>query len=118
MTKFGQAEFAEFLANIFIENKLDKILETLQKQDFSNKNTDDIYAASAQVDDILRDFLHLTAVPFLDRIFFQQIKILMVSVNPQSRPRLTVQPFQPVSFFGGIAPDQAEISADDHIIRA
>ena len=43
MTKFGQAEFAEFLAEIFTKNKLDKILETAQKQDFSSKNTEDIY---------------------------------------------------------------------------
>ena len=43
MTKFGQAEFAEFLANFFAESKLDKILETSEKQNFSNKNTEDIY---------------------------------------------------------------------------
>ncbi len=43
MTKFGQAEFAEFLAEIFTKSKLDKILETAQKQDFSSRNTEDIY---------------------------------------------------------------------------
>ena len=43
MTKYGQAEFAEFLAEIFSISKLDKILETAQKQDFSSRNTEDIY---------------------------------------------------------------------------
>lgn len=43
MTKFGQAEFAEFLAEIFVKDKLDKMLETAQKQDFSSRNTEDIY---------------------------------------------------------------------------
>ncbi len=43
MTKFGQAEFAEFLAEIFVKDKLDKILEAAQKQDFSSRNTEDIY---------------------------------------------------------------------------
>ncbi len=43
MTKFGQAEFAEFLAEIFMENKLGKMLETEEKQNFSSKNTEDIY---------------------------------------------------------------------------
>lgn len=43
MTKFGQAEFAEFLAEFFMKNKIDKILETEEKQDFSSRNTEDIY---------------------------------------------------------------------------
>lgn len=43
MTKFGQAEFAEYLAEIFTKNKLDKMLETEEKQNFSSKNTEDIY---------------------------------------------------------------------------
>lgn len=43
MTKFGQAEFAEFLAEIFVKDKLDKMLEAVQKQDFNSRNTEDIY---------------------------------------------------------------------------
>ncbi len=43
MVKLGQAEFAEFLAEIFIKNKLDKVLEDSEKANFSNRNTEDIY---------------------------------------------------------------------------
>lgn len=43
MTKFGQAEFAEYLAEIFTKNKLDKMLETAEKKNFSSRNTEDIY---------------------------------------------------------------------------
>lgn len=43
MTKFGQAEFAEFLAEIFVKDKLDKMLENSEKQNFSRQNTEDIY---------------------------------------------------------------------------
>ena len=42
MTKFGQAEYCDFMTRIFAD-KLDKILETAEKQDFNNKNTEDIY---------------------------------------------------------------------------
>lgn len=42
MTKFGQAEYNDFIAKMFVD-KLDKILETSEKQDFSNRNTEDIY---------------------------------------------------------------------------
>lgn len=43
MPKFGQAEFAEFLAEMFMKNKLDKILESTEKKDFSRRNAEDIY---------------------------------------------------------------------------
>lgn len=43
MIKFGQAEFAEYLAEIFVEKQLDKMLKTAEKQNFSNKNAEDIY---------------------------------------------------------------------------
>lgn len=43
MNKFGQAEFAEYLAELFMESKLSKMLETTEKQNFSNRNTEDIY---------------------------------------------------------------------------
>ncbi|MCM1530567.1 MAG: hypothetical protein NC093_11330 [Alistipes sp.] len=43
MTKLGQAEFAEFLAEMFVKDKLDKMLENSEKQHFSSRNTEDIY---------------------------------------------------------------------------
>ncbi len=43
MIKFGQAEFAEYLAEIFVEKQLNKMLETAEKQNFSRRNTEDIY---------------------------------------------------------------------------
>ena len=42
MTKFGQAEYIDFMAKIFA-NKLGKILEENEKQNFSSRNTEDIY---------------------------------------------------------------------------
>ena len=42
MTKFGQAEYIDFMARIFAD-KLDKILETDEKQSFNSRNTEDIY---------------------------------------------------------------------------
>lgn len=36
MTKFGQAEYIDFIAKIFAD-KLDKILETDEKQNFNSK---------------------------------------------------------------------------------
>ena len=42
MTKFGQAEYNDFMARAFAD-KLDKILKAAEKQNFSNKNTEDIY---------------------------------------------------------------------------
>ena len=43
MIKFGQAEFAKYLTEIFMENKLNEILESAEKQIFQSKNTEDIY---------------------------------------------------------------------------
>ena len=40
MPKFGQAEFAEFLVEMFMKNKL---LESTEKKNFSSKNAEDIY---------------------------------------------------------------------------
>ena len=42
MTKFGQAEYNDFMARIFAD-KLDKILEESEKQDFNSRNTEDIF---------------------------------------------------------------------------
>lgn len=53
MNKYGQAEFAEYLAEIFTENKLNKMLETEKKQNFSNKNTEDIYKEFSSAKDVV-----------------------------------------------------------------
>ena len=42
MIKFGQAEYNDYMAKMFAD-KLDKILETSEKQNFSSRNTEDIY---------------------------------------------------------------------------
>ena len=42
MTKFGQAEYCDCMARVFADN-LDEILEQTEKQNFSSKNTEDIY---------------------------------------------------------------------------
>lgn len=36
MTKFGQAEYSDFMARVFAD-KLDEILEAAEKQNFSSK---------------------------------------------------------------------------------
>lgn len=50
MTKFGQAEYNDFMARIFAD-KLDKILEATEKQNFNNRNTEDIYKEFASSKD-------------------------------------------------------------------
>lgn len=45
MTKFGQAEYCDFMARIFAD-KLDKILEAAEKQNFNSKNTEDKHYSS------------------------------------------------------------------------
>ncbi len=42
MTKFGQAEYIDFMAKIFAD-KISNILEKSEKQNFNSKNTEDIY---------------------------------------------------------------------------
>lgn len=42
MTKFGQAEYTDFMARIFAD-KISNILEEGEKQNFSSRNTEDIY---------------------------------------------------------------------------
>ncbi len=42
MTKFGQAEYIDFMAKIFAD-KINNILEESEKQNFNNKNAEDIY---------------------------------------------------------------------------
>lgn len=42
MTKFGQAEYIDFMAKTFAD-KIRNILETAEKQNFNSRNTEDIY---------------------------------------------------------------------------
>ena len=55
MTKFGQAEYSDFMAKVFAD-KLDEILETAEKQNFNNKNTEDIYSQFPSSRDAARDW--------------------------------------------------------------
>ncbi len=50
MTKFGQAEYNDFMAKVFAD-KLDEILETAEKQNFNCKNAEDIYKEFASSKD-------------------------------------------------------------------
>ncbi|HEZ7987139.1 MAG TPA: hypothetical protein RWO09_09460 [Ruminococcus sp.] len=43
MTKFGQAEFANFIAEIFVKDKLEKLLAESEKTSLNSRNTEDIY---------------------------------------------------------------------------
>lgn len=43
MTKFGQAEFADFITENFVKNRLDKLLEENEKQNLNIRNAEDIY---------------------------------------------------------------------------
>lgn len=50
MTKFGQAEYNDFMAKVFAD-KLDKILEASEKQNFNSRSTEDIYKEFASSKD-------------------------------------------------------------------
>lgn len=50
MTKFGQAEYNDFMAKVFAD-KLGKILEAAEKQNFKSRNTEDIYKEFASSKD-------------------------------------------------------------------
>lgn len=43
MTKFGQAEFADFITEIFVKNRLEKLLAENEKTRLNSRNTEDIY---------------------------------------------------------------------------
>lgn len=43
MKRYGQAEYIDFMARVFAD-KLDKILEVVEKQNFNSKNAEDIYS--------------------------------------------------------------------------
>ena len=50
MTKFGQAEYNDFMARAFAD-KLDKILEAAEKQNYNKRNTEDINKEFASAKD-------------------------------------------------------------------
>lgn len=50
MTKFGQAEYNDFMAKVFAD-KLDEILEASEKQNYNSRNTEDIYKEFASLKD-------------------------------------------------------------------
>ena len=52
MTKFGQAEYCDFMARVFAD-KLDEILEQTEKQNFSSKNTEDIFREFTSSKDVI-----------------------------------------------------------------
>ncbi|MCM1270498.1 MAG: hypothetical protein NC247_07755 [Ruminococcus flavefaciens] len=43
MTKFGQAEFADFIIETFVKDRLEKLLAENEKTNLNSKNTEDIY---------------------------------------------------------------------------
>ncbi len=43
MTKFGQAEFADFITENFVKNRLEKLLAENEKTSLSSRNTKEIY---------------------------------------------------------------------------
>ncbi len=43
MTKFGQAEFADFITENFVKNRLEKLLAENEKTSLSSRNTEEIY---------------------------------------------------------------------------
>lgn len=43
MTKFGQAEFADFITKTFVKNRLEKLLAENEKTSLNSRNTKDIY---------------------------------------------------------------------------
>ncbi len=43
MIKFGQAEFADFITENFVKNRLEKFLAENEKTSLNSRNTEDIY---------------------------------------------------------------------------
>ena len=72
-----------------------------------------------QMDDRRSDFMHLTPVPFFDRISIQSVKILVISVHKQCGKGLALQPVQNMFLFFTFSariPYTAKIPADDYEI--
>lgn len=43
MTKFGQAEFADFITEIFMKSRLEQLLTENEKTSLNSRNSEDIY---------------------------------------------------------------------------
>jgi len=43
MAKFGQAEFADFITENFVKNRLEKLLAENEKTSLNSRNAEDIY---------------------------------------------------------------------------
>ena len=57
MMKYGQAEYLENIAKAFVEHKLDKLLKESEKQNYINRNTEDIYKEFASSKDAAEEEL-------------------------------------------------------------
>ena len=69
-----------------------------------------------QMNDVGTDEVNFAAVPLINRIGCQEIVVLVIPVQEERSPGLRSQPVQPVFLLGGLVPDAAEITADDHIV--
>ena len=52
MTKFGQAEYSDYVAKVFAD-KLDQFLEEMEKQQFNTRNTEDMYTSFPSSKDVV-----------------------------------------------------------------
>lgn len=52
MTKFGQAEYSDYVAKVFAD-KLDQILEEMEKQQFNTRNAEDMYTSFPSSKDVV-----------------------------------------------------------------
>ena len=60
--------------------------------------------------------LNLSAVPFLCRVFAQQVEVFMVAADEQRGKGQILQPVQIALLLFTPVPYAAEISADEHIV--
>ena len=71
---------------------------------------------SHQMDHMRPDSLDRSAVPFLCRVFAQQVEVFMVAADEQGGKRQLLQPIQIALVLFTPVPYAAEISADEHIV--
>ena len=69
-----------------------------------------------QVDHMRPDSLNLSAVPFLCRVFSQQVEVFMVAADEQRGKGQILQPVQIPLLLLAPIPYAAKISADDHVV--
>ena len=69
-----------------------------------------------QVDHMRPDSLNLSAVPFLCRVFSQQVEVFMVAADEQHGKGQILQPVQIPLLLLAPIPYAAKISADDHVV--